>query len=332
MTADSEADAVTTDANAAAGPDTEIEPWVTAWCREVLGAQPVEKLLSASHLSEVVGVRLADGREVVVKARPDPDGRVPTCLAVQRAAADAGYPCARPLTNASTVGDKAVHAEEWRPGGEIVRDGGPETAARFARLYAELTTITATLGLAPPLPNPEWVTWSQDGPGFWPPNEEHEARQAIRELPEELVAIASRVRHRMLRTDGLPRVLGHGDFESHNLTWAADGTPHAVHDWDSIAWLPESVLVGLTSGSFGSFAQPTLVPVASSEAFIAAYEEARGRRFTADEREAAWAASLVTPLHNARSEVLWDWPQVSLPEVLAQAGERLRRAGLPHIR
>jgi hypothetical protein len=38
---------------------------VRAWCQRQLGAEPVEKLFRAGHLSLVVGLRLADDRRVV---------------------------------------------------------------------------------------------------------------------------------------------------------------------------------------------------------------------------------------------------------------------------
>jgi len=41
-----------------------------------------------------------------------------------------------PLTEVSSVGDLAVHAEEWRPGGEIARGTDVGAAELSARLYA----------------------------------------------------------------------------------------------------------------------------------------------------------------------------------------------------
>jgi hypothetical protein len=132
------------------------------------------------------------------------------------------------------------------------------------------------------------------------------------------------VRRRLLAAD-LPCVLGHGDFEAQNLRWR-DGGIWAVHDWDSLAWQPEAALVGAASGAFASASPPTLAPVESSATFVATYQEARGRRFTADELEVAWAASLWTPAHNARWEALHGTRPVSRDAVRAQAAERLRRA------
>jgi hypothetical protein len=75
-----------------------LPPWVPTWCRDHLGATPAALLHHAEHMSEVLGLRLTDGREVVVKSRPSQNGREATCVEVQRILADQGFPCAAPLT------------------------------------------------------------------------------------------------------------------------------------------------------------------------------------------------------------------------------------------
>jgi hypothetical protein len=42
---------------------------LSQWCGERLGSEPESILFTAGHLSEVRGLRLADGRQVVVKVR-----------------------------------------------------------------------------------------------------------------------------------------------------------------------------------------------------------------------------------------------------------------------
>jgi hypothetical protein len=291
-----------------------------------MGSHPVELLMTTHQMSEVVGVRLADGRRVVVKARPDPQKRAATCVALQRIAADRGFPCARPLTDVSFTDGRAIHAEEWRPEGEMLRGDDPSVAERSAHLYRELMALIEGIALPPPLPNPEWVQWDHDGPGLWAPNARHDAQSARVRLPEELVDIAARARHRLLLGSGLPRVLGHADWEAQNLRWRGDA-PYTVYDWDSLAWLPEAALVGAASGSFASAETPTLAPLPSSEAFLSRYERDRGRRFNTGEREIAWAAILWPALHNARGEVLYDAPRVAYAALMAQSERRLRLAG-----
>jgi hypothetical protein len=123
----------------------------------------------------------------------------------------------------------------------------------------------------------------------------------------------------------LPYVLGHGDFEAQNLRWK-DLELWAVHDWDSLAWLPEAALVGTASAVFTSSQAPTLAPLESSEAFLSVYQDRRGRRFTREEEEVAWAASLLPAVHDAREEALLHRPPATMAPLSRQAEERLRRA------
>jgi hypothetical protein len=300
----------------------DLPAWLPAWCIDQFGAEPVSVLFELRSISAVFGLRLAGGRDVVVKAREDA-GRAASCVAAQAWVAERGFPCARPLTRAVGVGRLAVHAEEFRPGGEVLSGDSPDVAERYAAVFARLMAVLAAVTVAPPLPNPRWVRWDHTDAGLWP---------AIRELddrdqgavPALVVDTAARVRQRMLATE-LPCVLGHADFEAQNLRWQ-DGEVWAVHDWDSLAWQPEAALAGAASGAFASASPPTLAPIDSSAAFLDVYQDLRGRRFSAHEQEIAWAASLWPAAHNARWEAVHGDPPVACEAVLAQAAERLRRA------
>lgn len=293
------------------------------WCARELGGRPVRRLFATEQMSRVAAVVLDDGRHVVVKARPEEAGRAAACVRVQRALAEGGFPCPRPLTAVSVVDGQAVHAEEWRPGGDLLRGDGPEVAEAFAVLLAELVTRAEPVA-ARPLPNPVWVRWDHDGPGTWPAYDWHDARAGDVALPDDLEDLARRVRARLDRTS-LPRVVGHVDWETQNLRWRG-GEPHAVHDWDSLAWLPEAAIAGAAAGGFANAEHPTLAPVASSAAFLDAYQRAR-RPFTAEELEVAWAASLWPAAHNARTEVLHGGEPIALTALRAQAATRLALAG-----
>lgn len=302
--------------------------WLPPWCAEYLGARPAALLLSTAHLSSVFGLRLTDGREVVVKARDDEDGRAAACVAAQTQLADQGFCCARPLTRVVMVGSTAVHAEQWRPGGHLLRGDSPAVARRYATLFAWLMRELAEVGGVPPVPGPPWLRWDHPDPGPWPAAGSLDERdQSV--VPDFVLATATRATRR-LRRARLPCVLGHADFEAQNLRWCDRGAgprPWVVHDWDSLAWLPEAALVGAASGAFASAETPTLVPVASSEAFLTAYQDCRGRRFSAEETQVAWAASLWTATHNAREEALFGRPPVTTAPLRAQAADRLHRAG-----
>ena len=209
--------------------------------------------------------------------------------------AERGFPCARPLTPVIGVGSLAVHAEEFRPGGEVLYGDSPDVAARCAEVFARLMAELAGVTVAPPLPNPPWVRWDHTDSGVW---------QAIGGLgnrdqsavPAYVVDTAARTRGQLLAA-GLPCVLGHADFEAQNLRWHGREVS-AVHDWDSLAWQPEAALAGAASGAFASAGPPILAPIGSSEAFLVAYQDIRGRSFTAVEQEIAWAASLWMAAYN----------------------------------
>jgi hypothetical protein len=294
----------------------DLPDWTERWCVAVLGSEPVEILFVVSHLSEVVGVRLADGRAVVVKRRPDEPRRTRHCVKAQRLLAEGGFPCPMPLTDSIFDSGFAVHAERLVAGGEVESDDGPAAARRSAVLLADLIGRLAALDVEPPLPNPEWVRWES------PPE-----RQATTMTPLWLEDTARRVKAKLAGCR-LPRVLGHADWEAQNMRWLR-GQPLAVHDWDSLAWLPEAALAGTAAGVFASYGEPTLAPIESSEAFLDAYARAREETFSSYEREIAWAASIWVALHNTRDELIFRRPRLTYPRLEAQHEERLNRANAP---
>jgi Ser/Thr protein kinase RdoA (MazF antagonist) len=288
--------------------------WVAGWCRTVLGAEPVEALFRVSQLSEVIGVRLTDGREVVVKRRIDEAGRAGRCVTAQRLLAEQGFPCPMPLTEVIVSEGFAVHAERFVPGGELETKDTPEAAARSGRLLAHLVRSLAALDVDPPLPNPEWVRWDA--------TPEHEVTAAV---PAWIEDTTRRVRAKLAGCD-LPPVVGHADWEAQNMRWR-QGEPHVVHDWDALAWLPEAAIAGSAAGIFAIHGkQATLAPLESSEAFLQAYEGQRGARFSPYETEIAWAASIWEALHNARNELIYNLPTRTYERLKAERVERLIRA------
>jgi hypothetical protein len=299
----------------------DLPDWLPAWCLDHLGDEPADVLFHLHQVSMVFGLRLPGGRDVVVKARAD-DGRAVSCVAVQARLAERGFPCARPLTPVVAVGSLAVHAEEFRPGGEVLHGDSPDTAVRCAEVFAWLMAELADVTVAPPLPNPPWVRWDHTDSGVWPVIDWLDIRDPSA-VPAYVVDTAARARERLLAA-GLPCVLGHADFEAQNLRWHGREV-WAVHDWDSLAWQPEAALAGAASGAFASAGPPTLAPIESSEAFLVAYQDTRGRLFTAVEQEIAWAASLWMAAYNVWESLHGDTP-LSGDALRAQAAERLRRA------
>ncbi len=317
-------------AGTVAGVTAEEAPgWLEAWCQQYLQSSVGSVIFRAQVMSEVIGVRLADGRDVIVKSRPSDGGRAAACIEIQRRLAAAGVPCAAPLTDAITLDDVTVHAEEWRPGGQVRADDSSQHAVQSAQVLASVMAITTTLpeSVPRPLSNPLWVQWDNREPGGWPPHHVLDAQQARTRtvLPAWLETVRKRVRARIARAS-LPVVVGHADWEAQNLRWEGE-TIHTVHDWDSLAALSEAALVGTACGAFASADVPTLARLESSLAFLDAYEAAVGRRFSGEEREVAWAASLYPAAWNARGEILFDSDRVATRALRVQAEERLALAG-----
>jgi hypothetical protein len=303
-------------------PLDDLPDWLPTWCLDHLGGEPVDVLFEVQQVSMVFGLRLSGDTDVVIKARAD-NGRAVSCVAAQSRLAERGFPCARPLTPVAGVGSLAVHAEEFRPGGEVLHGDSPDAIARYAKAFARLMAELADVSVAPPLPNPPWVRWDHADSGVWPAIDWLDNRdQSV--VPGYVLEVAERARRRILAA-GLSCVLGYADFEAQNLRWRGREV-WAVHDWDSLAWQPEAALAGAASGSFASAGPPTLAPIESSEAFLAAYQDIRGRTFTAVEQEIAWAASLWMAAYNAREEALCGDPPMCADALRAQAAERLRRA------
>ena len=110
------------------------------WCVEHLGSPPADEIFRSGYLSAVIGLRLADGRAVVVKVRPGAP-RVAACVAVQRRLFASGYPCPEPLTGAAPFGDELATAEAYVPGGAVVNwPRRRRMLSRFANMYIRVVT------------------------------------------------------------------------------------------------------------------------------------------------------------------------------------------------
>lgn len=298
---------------------------LAAWCCQWLGAGVAGVLFEAGHLSAVVGLRLADGREVVVKARP-PAGRLAACVAVQRHLWAAGFPCPRPLAGPAPLGALLATAEAYVAGGVPLAPGS-DAPRRFAGALARLVALAPPLAALPTLaPPPAWVWWDHDQPGIWPVPDDRDADLNAHAGPGWLDDAGRRARRRLARCD-LPPVVGHCDWESQNLRWR-DGRLHVAHDWDSVVARPEAAIAGAAAAVFTATGGPlTEATLAETAAFLDAYGLARGRPWAADERQVCWAAGLWVRAFNAKKAVVSGDARAILDRLAAEAAERLRLAG-----
>ena len=166
---------------------------LASWCRRWLGAPPAAQLFEAGYLSTVKGLRLADGREVVIKVRPRMS-RLAGCAVVHRALWTAGFPCPEPLVDVQPLDGYAATAEA------LVLDAGEpppdsELAALSAAALARLVELGPDPGAVPSLaPSPSWTGWDHAEPGLWPTSEELDVDLNAYPEPQWLARVAAAVR------------------------------------------------------------------------------------------------------------------------------------------
>jgi hypothetical protein len=300
------------------------EALLADWCHSYLGARLERVLFRSGNLSQVVGAELADGRRVVIKARPS-DPRIAGCVAVQAHLARAGFPCPVPLTAPVQDGGLTVTAETLVPGGsQLPAEGG---AAPFAALLARLIDSAPGPADVPELaPSPPWTGWDHPGTRLWPDRDDRGRDLNSVPGPAWVDDAARRVRER-LSASAAPACVGHGDWESQNIRWSG-GRPLAVHDWDSVIAQPEAAIVGLAAAVWPAAGAPgEAATVAQSAEFFASYQHAAGRKWAGQEVQDAWAAGLWVRLFNAKKDAA-DGGGPQLDRLVGEVDERLALAAL----
>jgi hypothetical protein len=289
---------------------------------QYLSSPPAEAIFRSGHLSDVIGLRLADDREIVVKIRPD-SPRIAGCVEVQRRMFMAGYPCPEPLTGAAPLGGDVATAEVYVPGGAMLPSAG-NAALAFAGAFAELMRLAPAPAEVSRLdPAPSWAAWNHAGDGLWPCPEQSDVDLNKVAGPRWIDDAGRRARDR-LRAGESEAVIGHCDWLAGNLRWSEDALL-VVHDWDSVTADSEAVLVGFAAALYSTVSPDQLATVDDTERFLVAYCEARGRQFSADELERSWAAGVWTRANDAKYQHAVGQRVFSLSE--DEAGERLRHSG-----
>lgn len=120
-------------------------------------------------------------------------------------------------------------------------------------------------------------------------------------------------------------MIGHCDWLADNVRWQGDELL-VVHDWDSAVADTEAVLVGFAAALYSTGSLNDLPTVEETDRFLAAYCDARGQPFGADELERAWAVGVWTRACDAKEQCVAGDAPAFLSETEARA--RLRRAGV----
>ncbi|MGH8982180.1 MAG: phosphotransferase [Acidimicrobiales bacterium] len=286
-----------------------------------LGAGVDRVLFSEGHLSTVLGVELSSGAQVAVKIRPWAD-RLWGCATVHRRLFELGFPCPEPLVDLEPMGGLAVSAEAIVSGGEPLPYSG-RLAAPFATALARLVGLAPLPSEVPSLdPPPPWMAPDFGAAELWPVPDDHPDIDLNAASGPSWLDEAGRVARNKLAASASPLVVGHGDFYTGNLRWSRDELL-VVWDWDSAIALSEPALAGLAAALYPQADEAgTDATVEESEAFLDAYQAARGR-FSGAELAEAWAAGLWGRSFDAKEQSATAGRPKSLTE--AEAVERCRR-------
>ncbi|MCX5009231.1 hypothetical protein OHB05_42715 [Streptomyces sp. NBC_00638] len=103
-----------------------------------------------------------------------------------------------------------------------------------------------------------------------------------------------------------------------------NGRPLAVHDWDSVIYEPEVVIIGQAAAMFEGGPTGAGASVERTEAFLEEYQTARGRALNDNELQLCWAAGLWVRAFNAKKFHLDNFDVLRRDE----AETRMRHAGI----
>ena len=294
---------------------------INTFAREHLGCAIDGCHFYNSSVGVACGVRLADGRSIVIKARPPAD--VNPDLSLDREALQQmcdvlqwlsrlGYPCAEPIVGPTPLGPGLAGlatAEGLLSDGH--RGDGFNSSVRraIAAGLAELVDLLRsysgrvdrlrrfgqvlnTSGRLYPVPHSKLFDFETTSEGA--------------EWIDDLVRCVrtEATIHRQKLPDS--PVLGHADWRVEHLRFDYEPRIVATYDWDSLAVRPEPELVGISAHGFtADWTLNNVRRIPGPEdilAYVAEYERARGRTFSVSERRVVFAPCVYWIAYGARCE------------------------------
>ena len=276
---------------------------VDRFCRVKLGSGIDRYEFYATSVCGVHGLRLEDGRSVVVKVhRAAADAlHLDAVHDVQRHLVAAGFPAPAPILAAARLAGGLAVVDELldRDGWEDAHQ--PAVRRRVAAGLARHLGLCRALGAVPGLKTAALVRrqlWAR-------PHDRRFDFAATSAGAAWIDELAAEARWRLDEVADANLVAGHMDWRVEHLRFR-DGELSATWDWDSLSLAPEHVVVGTVAHAFvADYTVDGLAPAPTVEetlAFVADYEAARGAAFSRGERRVVYAALVAATAYSARCE------------------------------
>ena len=283
----------------------EIASLIDTFCQKQLGTAIADYLLYESSVGAVCGVRLVDGRRVVVKVHQPscPLAFLQAVVRIQHYLVDHGYPCTKPLLDPRPLAHGIATTEEFVDEGEYHQAYDPTIRRSMAEMLAWLIQLTSTPGAIPGV-QPASLDLRLPAGAIWPaPHSKLFDFEATATGAEWIDEIARQAQEIKLCGAG-QLVLGHTDWGVKHFRYVGERV-RVIYDWDSLAYEKEPLIVGKASGYFTYtefFGESRLPTDEEAHAFVTEYEAARGRPFTCEEQQTLQAAKIYGIAYAARCE------------------------------
>jgi hypothetical protein len=282
------------------------------------------------------GVQLEDGREVVIKVRLPPETNADLSLdrksldvicAVMSWLAGRSYPCPKPILGPTPIAKSLATVEEYLGRGERGNGFEPSCRKTIAAGFAELIEALQSFK-----GNVSRLKHFQRGVSLYPQPHSKLFDFAKTAIGAEWIDEFARRARQAEADDGKP-VLGHADWRVEHLRFH-DRQIVATYDGDSLAFRPQTELVGLSAHGFTadwSLEGVRRIPTADDiRGYVTDYEEARGRPFSKRERRSLFAHCVYFIAYGARcthslEPNKTEWEENTWPYLLRTEGEALLR-------
>jgi Phosphotransferase enzyme family len=279
---------------------------VDRFCVDELGAETEEGLFYGVSAGCVLGVRLRDGGEVVIKAYQQrwQAAYLRAVQSVQTHLAGRGFPCATPLRGPTALVPGRPHQVMVE---SLLVDPGLRpfsTAAERRVSAAALARLIAVCREFPASPELAGHPMRRSSDGLY--GEPHSPLFDFAGTAEGAEWIDEHARRAVLQreADERPSVVAHCDWSARNVR-LDEHRLLAVYDWDSVTLVPESTAVGQAAATWSVTADqggtefPSLPDIVG---FFADYERAAGYGLDDVQWRAAGGAAAYTLAYTARCE------------------------------